>query len=220
MAGGCCGGSCGGGASGGGRVPRRGGQADYRRVLRIALIVNALMFTIEMAASVHAQSMALRAGALDFLADAATYGLSLWGLGKALEWRSRAAIVKGLSLTVMGLWVLGSAAGSAMAGTVPDAPVMSLVGLLALAANVSVAALLFAGRRGDATLRSVWLCSRNDALADVSVMVAAAGVWTLGEGWPDLVVGIVVAGLVLGAAWSILRQAMSELRAYHATPAH
>ncbi|WP_211107131.1 cation transporter [Azospirillum thermophilum] len=198
----------------------RGGQADYRRILRLALVVNALMFAIEMVASIEAQSMALRADALDFLADAANYGVSLWVLGKALEWRSRAAIVKGLSLGAMGLWVLGSTAWNALAGTVPDAPVMSLVGLLALAANISVAALLFAGRRGDANMRSVWLCSRNDALANISVMVAAAGVWNLGEGWPDLLVGTVIACLALGAAWSILRQATAELRAYHATPAH
>lgn len=209
---GCCGGSCG---TGGGMNPR---QADYRRVLRLALVINALMFVIELTASFDAQSMALRADALDFLADALNYGVSLWVLGKALEWRARAAMVKGLSLGAMGLWVVGSAAWNGWTGTVPDAPVMSLVGLLALAANLSVAALLFAGRRGDANMRSVWLCSRNDALANVAVMMAAAGVWNLGQGWPDILVAAVIAALSLSAAWSILRQAAAELRAYNAPP--
>ena len=193
-------------------------RADYRRILRLALLVNALMFVVEIVASFRAESMALRADALDFAADAANYGISLWVLGKALEWRSWAAVVKGVSLGVLGLWVLGSAVWNAAAGTVPDAPVMSLIGLLALAANVSVAALLFAGRRGDANMRSVWLCSRNDALANVAVMMAAAGVWSTATGWPDLIVAAGIACLSLSAAWSILRQAGGELRAMHGAP--
>lgn len=216
MAGGCCGGGCGTGGGGAGHGPGGARQADYRRILRMALFINAVMFVIELAASLDAQSMALRADALDFLADAANYGVSLWVLGKAMEWRSRAALVKGLSLGAMGLWVVGSTAWNAYAGTVPDAPVMSLVGLLALAANVSVAALLFASRRGDANMRSVWLCSRNDAVANVAVMVAAGGVWTIGQGWPDILVAAVIASLALSASWTILRQAVGELRAYHA----
>ncbi|HYG86084.1 MAG TPA: cation transporter [Azospirillum sp.] len=210
----CCGGSCG----AGGGVRGGGPRADYRRILRTALVINALMFAVEMAASFRADSMALRADALDFLADAANYGISLFVLGMALEWRSYAALVKGLSLGALGLWVIGTALWNATAGVVPDAPVMSLVGLLALAANVSVAALLFAGRRGDANMRSVWLCSRNDALANVTVMMAAAGVWTTEAGWPDLVVAAGIAGLSLSAAWSILRQAGGELRTLHGAP--
>ncbi|HYH18207.1 MAG TPA: cation transporter [Azospirillum sp.] len=205
----CCGGSCG---TGGGPSSR---QADFRRILRIALVVNALMFAIELTASLQADSTALRADALDFLADAANYGISLWVLSRALEWRSWAAVVKGLSLGGMGLWVVASAVWNASAGVVPDAPTMGLIGLLALAANVSVAALLFAGRRGDANMRSVWLCSRNDALANIAVMVAGAGVWSTQTGWPDIVVAAGIAGLALTAAWSILRQAFGELRAEH-----
>lgn len=139
-------------------------------------------------------------------------------LGRALEWRSWAAVVKGLSLGALGLWVLGGAVWNAAAGVVPDAPVMSLVGLLALAANVSVAALLFAGRRGDANMRSVWLCSRNDALPNVAVMMAAAGVWSTATGWPDLIVAAGIAGLSLSAAASVLMQAAGELRAAHGAP--
>lgn len=210
--GGCCGGSCG---TGGGPANR---QADYRRVLRLALLVNALMFAVEMAAGVQAGSLALRADALNFLAHALNYGVSLWVLGRALEWRSWAAVVKGLSLGALGLWVLGSAVWNAAAGVLPDAPVVGLVGLLALAANVSVAALLFAGRRGGATMRSVWLCSRNDALGNVAVMMAAAGVWSTGTGWPDLIVAAGIAGLSLAAAASVLQQAAGELRAAHGAP--
>ena len=193
-------------------------RADYRRILRLALLVNALMFVVEIVASFRAESMALRADALDFAADAANYGISVWVLGMALEWRSWAAVVKGVALGVLGLWVLGSAVWNAAAGTVPDAPVMSLIGLLALAVNVSVAALLFAGRRGDANMRSVWLCSRNDALANVAVMMAAAGVWSTATGWPALIVALGIACLSLSAAWSILRQAGGELRAMHGAP--
>jgi Co/Zn/Cd efflux system component len=209
--GGCCGGSCGTGGAGG----PSGRQADFRRILRIALVVNALMFAIELVASLQAESTALRADALDFLADAANYGISLWVLSRALEWRSWAAVVKGLSLGAMGLWVVASAVWNASTGVVPDAPTMGLIGLLALAANVSVAALLFAGRRGDANMRSVWLCSRNDALANIAVMVAGAGVWSTQSGWPDIIVAVGIAGLSLTAAASILRQAFGELRAEH-----
>lgn len=214
MAGNCCGGGCGVGGKGGGSR-----QADYRQILRMAMLINAIMFVIELTAGIKADSMALRADALNFLAHAASYGVSLWVLGKALEWRARAALVQGLALGAMGLWVAGTTAWNAYAGTVPDAPVMSLVGLLALAANLSVAALLFASRRGGATLRAVWLCSRNDAMGNIAVIVAAAGVWTMGQGWPDILVAAVIAGLSLSASWLILRQAVGELRAYHGEPA-
>lgn len=214
MAGGCRGGSCGaGGAPGPG-----GRQADYRRILRMALLVNAIMFAIELAASLHTGSMALRADALNGLTAAANYGVSLWVLGRTLEWRARAAIAKGLLLVGMTLWVAGSIAWNAHAGTVPDAPLMSLVALLALAVNLSTAALLFANRRGGASLRAVWLCTRNEAMANLAVMMAAAGVWTMGQGWPDILVAAVIATLSLSAGWSVLRQGVAELRAYHESP--
>lgn len=212
----CCGGSCG---SGGGMNPR---QADYRRVLRMAFFVNALMFAIEFVAGLDTRSLALQADSLNFLRDGLNYGVSLWALGKPVEWRGRASLFRGLALGGMGLWVLGSVAWqswgwsgwveSAPDAPLPDAPVMSLVGLAALGATVSVAALLFAGRRGRPGLRAVWLCARRGALGNLAVMAAAAGVWTLGQGWPDLLVAAVVALLSLGAAWTSLRQAMAELR--------
>lgn len=212
----CCGGSCG---SGGGMNPR---QADYRRVLRMAFFVNALMFVIELAAGLDTRSLALQADSLNFLRDGLNYGVSLWALGKPLEWRGRASLLKGLVLGGMGLWVLCWALwsgwgwsdwiGSVPDAPLPDAPVMSLVGLAALGATVSVAALLFAGRRGRPGLRAVWLCARRGALGNLAVMAAAAGVWTLGRGWPDLLVAAAIALLSLGSAWTSLRQAMAELR--------
>ena len=214
MAGNCCGGSCGGGGGGGG--PGFGRQADYRRVLRMALLVNGLMFAVALTAGVETQSMALRANALEFLANAMTYGASLWMMGRALEGRGWASLAKGLALAVLGLWVAASTAWSAYAGTLPDAPVMSLVALLGLGANLSVATLLFAGRRGGVTLRAVWLCARNGVLANAAVLMAAAGVWTMGQGWPDHVVAAVIAATVQSAALAPLRQAVGELRAWHA----
>lgn len=184
----------------------------YRRILWTALLINTAMFGIEIVAGFAADSVSLQADALDFLADAANYGVSLFVLGMALAWRARAALVKGLSLGALGLWVVGSTVHNALAGIVPEAPVMGAVGFLALAANAGVAALLFAWRGGDANRRSVWLCSRNDAIANVAVMAAASGVWASGTGWPDIAVAAVIATLALSAAVQIVRQALGELR--------
>lgn len=211
MAGNCCGGSCGsGGRSNSGR------QADYRRTLRMALIVNGLMAAVALAAGLETQSMALRASALDFLAAALTHGVGLWMMGRGLESRGWATLARGLTLTVLGLGVVAATAWSAYAGTVPDAPVMSLVALLGMGATLSVAVLLFAGRRGGLTLRAVWLCARNGVLTNAAVMMAAAGAWTMGQGWPDHLVAAVIAATVLSAAVTALRQAVGERRAWHA----
>jgi Co/Zn/Cd efflux system component len=183
----------------------------YRRVLWIALIVNALMFAVEIAAGVKADSVSLLADAIDFFGDAANYALSLAVLSMALAWRSRAAIVKAVSMLLFGGLVLGRAAWSAMQGMTPEAVTMGAVGALALAANVGVALLLYTYREGDANMRSVWLCTRNDAIGNVAVMVAALGVFGTGTAWPDLAVAAVMATLALTAGWSVLRQAREEL---------
>ena len=211
MAGDCCGGSCGsGGRSNGGR------QADYRRTLRMALLVNGLMAAVALAAGLETQSMALRASALDFLAAALTHGVGLWMMGRGLEYRGWATLAKGVALTMLGLAVVAATAWSATAGTVPDAPVMSLVALLGMGASLSVAVLLFAGRRGGVSLRAVWLCARNGVLANAAVMMAAAGAWSMGQGWPDHLVAAVIAATVLSGAVTALRQAVAERRAWHA----
>ena len=185
----------------------------YRRILWIALIVNAAMFVVELGAGTQSGSASLLADAIDFLGDAANYGLSLWVLGMALTWRARAALLKGLSMGAFGVFVLGRAAWSAAYGTVPEPVTMGAIGALALLANVSVAAMLYAWREGDANMRSVWLCSRNDAIGNLAVMAAALGVFGTGSGWPDLAVAAVMGVLALTAARSIVQQAWVELRA-------
>lgn len=183
----------------------------YRRVLWIALGVNAAMFFIEAGAGLAAGSVALQADALDFLGDAANYGLSLFVLSMALMWRARAALVKGASMGLFGLWVIVAAAMSAVAGETPSAPVMGAVGALALAANVGVALLLYRYRNGDANMRSVWLCTRNDAIGNVAVMAAAVGVFGTRSAWPDIAVAAIMASLALAAAFQVIRSAMAEL---------
>ncbi|WP_174452790.1 cation transporter [Azospirillum baldaniorum] len=182
----------------------------------MALVVNGLMAAVALAAGLETQSMALRASALDFLAAALTHGVGLWMMGRGLEARGWATLARGLALTVLGLGVVAATAWSAYAGTVPDAPVMSLVALLGVGASLSVAVLLFAGRRGGVSLRAVWLCARNGVLTNAAVMMAAAGAWTMGQGWPDHLVAAVIAATVLSAAVTALRQAVAELRAWHA----
>jgi Co/Zn/Cd efflux system component len=185
----------------------------WRRALWIALAVNAGMFLAEIVAGVAAGSASLQADALDFLGDAANYAISLSVAGMVLAWRARAALLKGASLGLLGLWVIGSTAWHAYLGTLPSAEVMGVVGLLALVANAGVALMLDRYRGGDANMRSVWICSRNDAIGNAAVLMAAAGVFGTGTGWPDLVVAAIMAALGIGGGWQIVRQASAELRA-------
>jgi Co/Zn/Cd efflux system component len=187
-----------------------GTSRAYRRVLWAVIAINAAMFVIEMAAGHAAASQALQADALDFLADALTYGLSLAVLGQPLRRRAQAAMLKGVSLSVMGLWVFSSTVWQVFVLGVPRAELMGGIGLLALAANLASVLLLLRWRNGDANVRSVWLCSRNDAIGNVAVMLAALGVWGSGTGWPDIVVAAVMAGLFLASSANILRQAWNE----------
>ena len=182
----------------------------WRRALWIALVVNAVMFAVELAAGLHAASVSLLADAIDFAGDAANYGLSLAVLGMAATWRSRAAWVKGATMFGYGLFVLGKSAWVWVQGTVPDAYTMGAVAALALAANVAVAWMLYAFREGDANMRSVWLCSRNDAIGNLAVFAAALGVFGTGAAWPDLIVAGLMATLAFHGGWSVLRQARVE----------
>ncbi|MDP2787527.1 MAG: cation transporter [Pseudomonadota bacterium] len=185
----------------------------YRRALWIALALNALMFSIELLASFEARSVSLLADAVDFLGDAANYGVALYVLGMAPAWRSRTALWKGWLMVGYGVFVLGKSAWQWSANIVPEPVIMGWVSLLALAVNVGVAALLYAHRQGDAQARSVWLCSRNDAIGNLAVMAAAAGVWATAQGWPDIAVALVLAGLALSSGASVIRHARRELRA-------
>lgn len=184
----------------------------YKRILWAVIVINAAMFIIEMSAGKLAGSQALQADALDFLGDAFTYGLSLAVIGMSLKVRSTAALIKGVSLLLMGLWVFGSTAYQFFVLGVPKAEIMGAIGVLALAANVASVLLLMRYKDGDANVRSVWLCSRNDAIGNVAVMVASVAVWFTATAWPDLVVAIIMAGLFLRSAQLILVQAWQELR--------
>lgn len=184
----------------------------YRAVLWIVLGINAAMFLVEAAAGLAAGSAALQADALDFFADAANYGISLFVLGLGIRWRAGAALVKGGSMGLFGLWVIGSVIWHALNGTVPGWATMGTVGVAALIANMICFLLLYAWREGDANMRSVWICSRNDVVANLAVLAAALGVFGTGTGWPDIIVAAVMAMLAIQGAATIIRQALSELR--------
>ena len=191
----------------------------YKRVLWVVIFINAAMFIVEMSAGKLAGSQALQADALDFLGDALTYGLSLAVIGMSLKVRSTAALLKGLSLLLMGLWVLGSTIYQILILGVPRAEIMGLIGLLALAANLASVLLLMRYKDGDANVRSVWLCSRNDAIGNVAVMVASFAVLVTASAWPDLIVAMIMAGLFLRSAQLILVQAWQEFRSGEETGA-
>ena len=184
----------------------------YRRVLWVALAVNMAMFAIEIVASILAGSVSLRADALDFLADTANYAVALLVVGLALRWRARAALLKGGVMALFGLWVAVSTVHHAITATVPHAEMMGAVGLLALAANLGVAGLLYRYRLADSQALSVWLCTRNDCVANLAVIVAGAGVWASGTPWPDIAVAAVIACLGVSSAMRVIRQARGELR--------
>ncbi|MEJ8570196.1 cation transporter [Microbaculum marinum] len=188
-----------------------GTSTAFRRALIAVIAINAALFLIEMTAGQLAGSKALQADALDFAGDTATYAISLLVIGRPLLWRARAAFLKGLSLAAMGLWVLASTAWQVLVLGVPSAGVMSVVGLLALAANVASVLILMRWRDGDANVRSVWLCSRNDAIGNVAVIGAAALVFATGTAWPDLAVATLMAGLFLSSAVQIVRRSLSEM---------
>ena len=180
----------------------------WRRALWIALGVNAAMFAAEIVAGVAGGSKALQADALDFLGDSANYAISLGTTGMVLAWRARAALLKGAMLALLGLYVLGTAVWH---GGVPHAEMMGVVGVVALFANASVALMLYRSRTGDANMRSVWICSRNDAIGNIAVVLAAAGVFGTGTAWPDLVVAGVMAVLGISGGVQIIVEARREL---------
>lgn len=154
----------------------------------------------------------MQADALDFLGDAANYAVSLAVVGMALAWRARAALLKSLFMLGFAAWVMGSAVFAFVNGTAPDPATMGVIGTLALVANIGVALLLYRYRTGDANMRSVWICSRNDAIGNVAVLVAALGVFGTGSAWPDLIVASIMAALALTGGVQVLRQVLGELR--------
>jgi Co/Zn/Cd efflux system component len=187
-----------------------GTDPAYRRALIAVIAINAAMFVVEISGGALAGSRALQADALDFFADALTYGLSLAVIGMSLRTRANVALLKGISLAVMGMWILTSTIWQVFIMGVPRAELMGAIGVLALAANVTSVLILMRYSEGDANVRSVWLCSRNDAIGNVAVIAAAVVVAVTGRGWPDLLVAGLMAGLFLSSALQILRRAWRE----------
>lgn len=188
----------------------------YRKALWVALVINALMFALEIVGGMKSGSVSLLADAVDFAGDAANYGITLAVLSLGLAWRSRAAMVKGLSMAAFGFFVITKTGWAAINGIPPEPMTMGIIAVLALLANGSVALMLYTFRDGDANMRSVWLCSRNDALGNIAVMLAAFGVFGTGKNWPDLIVAIIMAGLALSSGITVIRHASQELMQQHA----
>ena len=184
----------------------------FRRVLWIALIVNGGMFVVEIIASQISSSVALQADALDFFGDAANYAISLFVLGMAIQMRARASLFKGATMGLFGIFVIGNAVYRSFLGVTPEPSIMGGVAMVALIANVGVAALLYRYRTGDSNMQSIWLCSRNDAIGNLAVMAAAGGVFASASRWPDLAVAAIIASLSLTAAVKIVRLALAEMK--------
>ena len=198
--------------------PHRGSES-YRRVLWAVLAINTGMFGVEVVAGLAAGSASLQADALDFLGDAGNYIISLLVVVMALRYRAMAAFAKGSTMGLFGLWVIGVTASHAWQGTVPEAFTMGAVGVAALLANATSFALLWAYREGDSNMRSAWVCTRNDVLGNIAVLLAALGVFGTGTGWPDIAVAAIMAALALQGAWTVVGHARSELRAPRALQA-
>ncbi len=189
-----------------------GASAAYKRALWAVIAINGVMFGVEMLTGFATHSTALRADALDFFGDSVTYALSLMVIGQAIQTRAKVALFKGLSLLAMGLFVAGLAILQIVSAEVPEAPLMGGIGFLALIANITSVLILLRFRDGDANVRSVWLCSRNDAIGNVAVMMAAVLVAVFHSHWPDLIVALVMSGLFLSSAVQIITRARAELK--------
>lgn len=185
----------------------------FRRALWAALIINAAMFVVELVAGLASGSVALWADALDFAGDAANYAISLVALSMGLMWRARVAMLKGLTMAAFGVVVVARSALAFYHGVPPEAMTMGLVGALALLANLVTAVMLFSFREGDANMRSVWLCSRNDAIGNLAVIAAAAGVFGTGSGLPDLIVALAMAALAIWSGLAVVKHARQEMLA-------
>lgn len=188
-------------------------DAKYRVVLWVCLIANTVMFFVQTVGSYQALSVSLLANALDFLSDAANYGISLFVLGKSLRAKAKASIIKGASLGLVGLWVAVETLQHALQPELPKPLTMTLISLIGLAVNIGCAILLYRYRGGDSNRESVWICSRNDAIGNIAVMIAAAGVFVSNTIWPDIIVAAILGGLAVTGAWRIIQSAKRELKA-------
>ena len=179
-----------------------------RRILHVVLWINAVMFVVEFLAGVAGHSTALLSDSADMLGDALVYGVSLYAIARGPMWQTRAALLKGAIMAAFAAGIVVEVLLKLARGVTPSADVMSGIGLLALAANAVVLAFLWRRRADDLNMRSVWLCSRNDVIANVAVLLAAAGVGLTGSPWPDIIVGLAIAGLFATSAVGVIRSAV------------
>src|SRR6266571_6835908 len=187
-------------------------KADHKKVLKIVLTINVLLFIVEVTAGFVAHSTALLADSLDMFGDALVYGFSLYVLWRTTESKAMAAMLKGAIMVVFGIAVLGEAIYKMVAGIVPAAETMGIIGALVLLGNGLCFLLLFRHRSDDLNMRSTWLCSRNDIIANISVLVAAVGVKGLDSSWPDILIGAAIAALFLRSAFTVLSESFAELQ--------
>lgn len=193
-------------------VPHGDALGPYRRALWFALIVNAAMFVVEILGALQADALSLLADAIDFFGDSANYLVTLVVLGASIRWRAGTALIKGLFMAGFGVFILIQVAQNWLAGTMPEPATMGVIGMIALAANLAVTVVLFRFRDGDSNRRAVWLCTRNDSLSNIAVVLAAIGVFGTGRNWPDLIVAGVMAGLALSSSRTVIAQALRELK--------
>jgi cation diffusion facilitator family transporter len=195
-------------------------RGEHRKVLVVVLVINAVLFVVEAAAGVLAHSTALLADSLDMLGDSLVYGFSLYVLWRSAEWKARAAVFKGIVMAAFGAGVLAEAIYKMTAGVVPVAETMGIIGLLVLLGNGLCFLLLFRHRSDDLNMRSTWLCSRNDIIANISVLIAAIGVKLLNTRWPDILIGAAIAALFLRSAFTVLSESFAELKSPLKRTAH
>jgi cation diffusion facilitator family transporter len=187
--------------------------ADQRRVLHVILWLNSLMFIAEFGAGLAAHSTALLADSVDMFSDAIVYGFSLYAVARGTLWQARVAMLKGLIMAAFGVGVLIEVGHKLVTGVLPTPGLMSAVGFIALGANTVCLILLSRHRADDINMRSAWLCSRNDVIANAGVLLAAGGVAFTGAGWPDILVGLAIAMLFGSSAIRVIRDARENLRA-------
>lgn len=187
-------------------------DSKFRTALWIALFINLAMFLVELIGGAYAHSSALWADSLDFFGDAVNYAISLAVLGASLYWRATVALAKGLVMAGFGLVVIGKVIYAYSQGIAPEAVTMGAIGVLALIANAVAAYILYAFRDGDSNMQSVWICSRNDAIGNVAVILAAVGVFGTGSMLPDIIVAVIMAGLGLSGGYRVIRKSLSERR--------
>lgn len=185
-------------------------NSRFRTALWIALWINLAMFFVEIIGGAYANSSALWADALDFFGDTVNYGVSLAVLGASLYWRATVALIKGIAMATFGLVVIAKVIYAYIQGIPPEAITMGAIGVLALVANVVCAFFLYAFRDGDSNMKSVWLCSRNDAIGNIAVICAAIGVFGTGSMLPDLIVATIMAVLGLTGGYQVVKQALKE----------